>query len=267
MPTRIFSHTHPCLKSSIESERLLIISCLFQLASEISVRELSESADTNSQRLTSFILESSNSLLRPDMGPSVRGSQRESSEDSSRTSEIVHQLSQIVSRSEEASRDADTSSQYSSEMLNPDASHTKSLSFDTDNTDLSLPRFSAAAPAVPKLNGVKKSTPADEEAAYRKELERFSADEKIYIIDASTPSPKSQRYLETSFELYDVPRGLKEPVPQEPQTLPERLQEVRPPRRPVTTISLQSLTQSPMPTAHQQYCPMSLKRMAIQGIF
>lgn len=194
------------------------------------------------------------SLLRPDMGP-IRTTQRETSEESSRTSEIVQQLSQIVRSNEEASRDVDSSSQYSSELLNPEASHTKSLSFETDNTDLSLPRFSAVAPSVPKLNGVKKEV-VDEEAAYRKELRKFAGDEsaKIYIIDASTPSPKSQRYLESGLE-YEVPRTV--------EGLEAKMDEVRMRRRPVTTINLQVATQ-PVPA---YYCPAALKRMAIQGIF
>jgi len=196
------------------------------------------------------MLENATDLLRPDMSPTPI-IKPETSEESSRTSEIVKQLSQIVRSNE----DADTSSQYSSELLNPDASHTKSLSFETDNTDLSLPRFSAAAPAVPKLNGVKK-TQLDEEEAYRKEIQRFAGDDnaKIYIIDASTPSPKSQRYLETSFDLYDEPRGLA-----------EKMQEVRN-RRSVTTIRFSDTYSAPQPQPNCYY-PVSLKRMAIQGIF
>lgn len=225
---------------------------MFQLTSEVTVREVTETTtlkvSSESQSLSSYLLDPT-SLLRPDMAP-VQTSQREGSEEaSSRTSEIVKQLSQIVQNNE------DTSSQYSSELLNPDASHTKSLSFETDNTDLSLPRFSSAAPAVPKLNGVKKPAPSDEDVAYRKELQRFAVDDnaKIYIIDASTPSPKSQRYLETSFDACDEFSGLE-----------ERMSEVRDRRRPVT-IDLQGACALPPPPDY--YCPATLKRMAIQGIF
>mgnify|MGYP006952282036 FL=1 len=123
-----------------------------------------------------------------------------------------------------------SSSQFSLELSNselnlstPRNNHSQSQSFETDNTDLSLPKFNAEissdfTPEIPKFDqSFKMETYYRTEKTYamtsRRDFslpQKFISDEssKIYLIDASTPSPKSKRYVDSSLdslELYQQP--------------------------------------------------------------
>ncbi|KAL0279931.1 UNVERIFIED_CONTAM: hypothetical protein PYX00_001381 [Menopon gallinae] len=268
-----------------------------EMPTEVVVREVTETtslkvSSSGSLGVTSFLLENSSCLLRPDMSPSEIADRRTAPEPSNAT-EIVRHLSEIVKNNEsyvpvleeqkyaEASKseyryDGDTSSQYSSELLNADFSavpsaqnHSKSLSYETDNTDMSLPKFSAEIPpALPRFDKTERPRP-------KSQLQRTESDEtsKIYIIDASTPSPKSKRYMETCFDDLELRKTVEAEVHRQEEAprkvsdlnhneLEERIKEVRHRRRPVTTIDLQGACALP-----DYYYQTQLTKMAIKGIF
>lgn len=270
------------------------------MVTDVVVREVTETTNlkvtsSGSLGVTSFLLESSSCLLRPDVSPG-EGADRRAAEPSTAT-EIVRHLSEIVKNNEgyvpvleepcdaqkyaetgksEYRYDGDTSSQYSSELLNSDfhpvESHSKSLSCETDNTDVSLPKFSAdVPPALPRFEKTEKPRPKGQ----HQQLQRTESDEtsKIYIIDASTPSPKSKRYMETAFDDPELRKTVEAEVHRQEEAprkvsdlnhneLEERIKEVRYRRRPVTTIDLQGACT--LPDYHYQ---TQLTKMAIKGIF
>lgn len=260
---------------------------------------------------TPYITDSSK-LLRPDM-VQVQSKSPTPPPDTS-AEEIVRQLTQIVKEQEaflpppdETSEsetpkpdfiryDGDTSSQYSVELLNsnfnlPPQNHSKSHSFETDNTDITLPKFNSeispdAIPEMPtfgddyKLESRPKSVSNN-----RRDFsfpQKFISDEssKIYIIDASTPSPKSKRYVDSSLdslELYQEPikkiveaeihqqeeESRKSTVDFNDNEFEEMAKEVRDRRRPVTTINLQGAC-AIQPDYHYQ---SQIAKMAIKGVF
>lgn len=298
---------------------------------ELIVREISEASKLSPTGIASYLLENPNGLLRP------------CGDRATNSNEIVRQLSQIVKAGESFEEsspcesdkielpevpktisdyryDCDTSSQYSSELLNTDfiptvpvQNHSKSLSYETDNTDMSLPKFSAeisvsAQAEIPRFhteerpksemskylnprsdpNKIEHYRPnfkhERSDYSYHQSLQRYNNDEssKIYIIDASTPSPKSKRYLETSFdslELFHQPtrkvveaevhhhqqEDLRRKIPELNDALAEKVKEVKERRRPVTTIDLQGACA--LPTSADYYYQAQITRMAIKGIF
>lgn len=291
-----------------------------EMSNEINVREVTDCSKM-STNTSPYLLENSNSLTR-NRPPS---------------NEMMRQLFQITKANgnyEELSPcesdkiefseiaksdykyDCDTSSQYSSELLNTDftptvpaQNHSKSLSYETDNTEMSLPKFSAeisvtSQTEIPRFQMETRpksemSRPASSrsEGYYRPyrfigdrtdflhhhPLPHYKNDEssKIYIIDASTPSPKSKRYLETSFdtiELFHQPNrkvveaevhkqqdDLRRKIPDMNEALEEKVKEVKERRKPVKTIDLQGACALPAPSDY--YYQAQITRMAIKGIF
>lgn len=268
---------------------------------------------SESSEASPYLLDNSSKLLRPDMAQIVR--EPKSFPTDSCANEIVRQLTQIVREQEaylpaseespeldvakpECRCDGDTFSQYSLELLNsefisPSQNHSKSQSFETDNTDLSLPKFNAEIPSnfqpeVPKfddhykLNGKcrqEKLNPINRrDFSFPQKLINDESS-KIYIIDASTPSPKSKRYVDSSLdslELYQQPirkiveaeihqqeESLKPVADFNEEDFSDKVKEVRDRRRPVTTIDLQAACDLP-PNYHYQ---SQIAKMAIKGVF
>ncbi|EEB18959.1 conserved hypothetical protein [Pediculus humanus corporis] len=287
----------------------------------------------------------SKKLLRPDMASQII-TEAKFPESEPCAHEIVKHLTEIVNQQEslnasaaaqgeqsfepeihkpETKYEGDTSSsQYSLELLNselnlstPRNNHSQSQSFETDNTDLSLPKFNAEissdfTPEVPKFDqSFKMETYYRTEKTYamtsRRDFslpQKFISDEssKIYLIDASTPSPKSKRYVDSSLdslELYQQPvrkiveaeihqrndddedgdgvggdttksfiigTNLNKEEEEEEEVFDKRVKEVRERRKPITTIEVQNAG-SPCASPPDYHYQSQIAKMAIKGVF
>lgn len=291
-----------------------------EMSNDINVREVTDCSKI-SPNISSFLSENSNSL--PRNRPPSNEMMRQLSQ-ITKTGGNYEELSPCESGKTEFSEiaksdykyDCDTSSQYSSELLNTDfmptlpaQNHSKSLSYETDNTEMSLPKFSAeisvtSQTEIPRFHmenrpksEMSRPTSSRSEGYYRPyrfigdrtdfphhhTLPHYNNDEssKIYIIDASTPSPKSKRYLETSFdnleffhqptrkivevEVHKQQDDLRRKIPDLNEALAEKVKEVKERRKPIKTIDLQGACALPPPSDY--YYQAQITKMAIKGIF